>query len=100
MDRGSSSASRASYRWTVGSRVAAALVGGYAFTWLFAAALAVILHKLWTMPRVDAVLVSTMAAFIVYAIVAMTVIAMHSAWRAWWLLLCGSIVLVAVLIVL
>ena len=70
------------YRWSIGSRVLAASVGGYAFVSLLAAAAALLLP----MERFDAYLTATMSAFVVYAIVIMSVFRARSAARAWtWL---------------
>ena len=77
------------------SRIAAAVVGGYALS----AATAVCLALLLPMMRSEAVLTGTMVSFVVYVCVAIWVFAASSAGRAWiGLLLCagllGGVVLV------
>ena len=69
----------ARYRWAVLSRVLAASLGGYAFTW----AAIVLLALLWPLPRAQAVGLATMLGFLIYAAVARWVFATRSAWRAW-----------------
>jgi len=72
-------ASLARYRWAVASRVAAAVLGGYALASATAACLAVWLP----LARVDAVITAMLAAFVAYAIGATWVFATRNAWRAW-----------------
>lgn len=69
----------ARYRWAVFSRVLAASLGGYAFTW----AAIVLVALVWPLPRAEAVGAATMLGFAIYATVAMWVFATRSAWRAW-----------------
>lgn len=73
----------ARYRWSVASRVAAALVGGYGFTWLFTATLGLLLHQTVRMPKVDAVLVATMTGFVAYPALVVAIFTARSAARVW-----------------
>lgn len=78
-------------RWAIASRVAAAVVGGYAFTSLCIAALALFLRVGMAMTRVDAALTATMVSFAIYAVVIITTIRARSATRAWVGLLAASV---------
>lgn len=69
----------ARHRWSVLSRVVAASIGGYAFTW----AAIVFVALVWPLPRAEAVGVATMLGFVIYAAVAMWVFVTRSAVRAW-----------------
>lgn len=69
----------ARYRWAVFSRVIAAAIGGYAFTW----AAIVLAALVWPLPRAEAVGAATMLGFVIYAAVVMWVFTTRSAWRAW-----------------
>lgn len=53
----------ARYRWMVASRVLASVVGGYALT----SAATVLLALVWPLPQAEAILVSTMLSFSLYA---------------------------------
>lgn len=78
-------------RWAVCSRVLAASAGGYAFTWLATAALALLLRDGWAVARADAVLTAAMTGFVVYTVVIIAVFHARSATRAWVGLLVGSV---------
>jgi len=82
-------AGAARYRWAVLSRIAAAVLGGYALAAASAASLAVWLP----MTRVDAVVTASMLAFVVYAAGVMWVFAARDTWRAW----AGIVLLTALL---
>lgn len=69
----------ARYRWAVFSRVIAATLGAYAFTW----AAIVLVALIWPLPRGEAVGVATMLGFLIYAVVAMWVFSVSSVWRVW-----------------
>lgn len=66
-------------RLAVASRVAAAVLGGYAF----ATVVGVFLSRTLPMTRADAVLAATLASFGLYAVAAIWVFAARSATRAW-----------------
>ncbi|MGR1215544.1 iron transporter [Metapseudomonas otitidis] len=61
------------------SRVMAALLGGYAFTYAFTAALA----RLLPLHPVDALLVASLPCFVVYTLAVCWAFAARSALRAW-----------------
>lgn len=63
----------------VTSRVLAAFIGGYAFSYGFTACLA----QLLPMPPVDAVIVASVSAFLVYAAAMLWAFACRTHWRAW-----------------
>ncbi|TBU92649.1 DUF3649 domain-containing protein [Stutzerimonas kirkiae] len=65
--------------WPVLSRILAAILGGYLFTYAFTAALA----RLLPLEKADAVIVATLPAFVVYTLIILWVFACRSAWRAW-----------------
>ncbi|WP_238947360.1 iron transporter [Vandammella animalimorsus] len=70
------------YRLAVLSRTVAAVGLGYALSACAASLLALLLH--WAgMPRVDAVLLSNMLAFVLYATALLWSFACASAWRTW-----------------
>lgn len=71
------------YRWAVCSRAVAAFAGGYALSAAFAAALGLVCVQWWDMARVDAVTLSTMLAFIVFAVAVLWAFACANARRAW-----------------
>lgn len=52
----------ARYRWSVASRVLAAVIGGYSLT----SAATVLLALVWPLPQADAILAATMLSFILY----------------------------------
>jgi hypothetical protein len=81
----------ARHRPAVAARVVTAIAGGYVFTWLFTAALALCLRDVWLMPRVDAALAATMCSFLVYAGAIIAVFSARSAARAWAGLLIASV---------
>ena len=66
--------------WPVVCRILAAIVGGYAFTYAFTAALARVLP----LPAVDAVWVASLPAFALYTLAMLWAFAARSLWRAWW----------------
>lgn len=70
------------YRWAVASRVVAAVGGGYAVSAACAAALGLVAHRAG-MTRADAVTLSTMLSFVVYAVAVLWVFACATATRAW-----------------
>lgn len=65
--------------WPVVSRTIAAVLGGYVFTYCCTAALA----RLLPLAKSDAVVVATLAAFIIYTAVILWAFGCRSAWRAW-----------------
>lgn len=65
--------------WPTCSRIAAALLGGYVFTYAFTAALA----RLLPMSKADALIVSSLPAFVVYTLAILWAFGCRSAWRAW-----------------
>lgn len=65
--------------WPVISRILAAIVGGYAFSYAFTAALA----RLLPLAAADAVIVATLPAFVIYTGAMLWAFAARSAWRAW-----------------
>lgn len=67
------------YRLGVASRAIAAIVGGYAL----AAASTAVLSLVLPLPRVDAVMTSTLLSFTVYTCAAIWVFAARDALRAW-----------------
>ena len=89
------------YRWSVASRVLAAVVGGYAFT----SATTVLLALVWPLPQAEAVLASTMLSFALYTGVLVWIFAVKRLRTVWlglviatavctglsWLLLPGSV---------
>ncbi|RZL07656.1 MAG: iron transporter [Rubrivivax sp.] len=84
------------YRWSVASRVLAAIVGGYALAALLSAVLAMALPRISDASRADAVLIATLLSFVVYTVVALWVFCARTALRAWlWLLAVGVVGLAA-----
>lgn len=63
--------SKPSFNWATVSRIVAALLGGYLFTYAFTAALAQLLN---IEPK-DALVVATLPAFVIYPLVIMWVFA-------------------------
>lgn len=61
------------------SRSAAALLGGYAFTYAFTAALA----RLLPLARVDAAVIATLLSFVIYTLAILWAFAARSPRRAW-----------------
>ncbi|NYE24907.1 iron transporter [Pigmentiphaga litoralis] len=76
------------YRLQIASRAAAAIFGGYAL----GASTATVLAAVLPLPRVDAVLLATMLAFIVHAVAAMWAFRCSSLTRLWVGLLAPSAV--------
>lgn len=76
------------YRLRIASRAAAAIFGGYAL----GASTATVLAAVLPLPRVDAVLLTTMLAFIVHAVAAMWAFRCTSITRLWMGLLAPSAV--------
>ena len=69
------------YRLAVASRAVAAIGGGYALASAFTGALSLALAQL--VPRVEAVLMATMLAWLAYAIAAGWAFYARTAWGAW-----------------
>lgn len=87
-------------RWAVASRTIAAIASGYAFTWLFTAALALLLRDVSSIASVDSVRTATMVSFLVYAVAAMAAFCARSATRAWVGMLLAALPPVIVLVIL
>ena len=71
----------ARYRLAIASRALAAVCGGYALAAGWAAALS--LGLACCMPRVEAVLIATMLAWLAYAVAAGWAFYARTAWGAW-----------------
>jgi hypothetical protein len=71
------------YRAVVASRLIAGAGGGYAVAWLWAAALALLLHDGLGLARADAALLATLASILVYCAAVLSAFATRSAVRAW-----------------
>lgn len=69
----------APYRWSVTSRVLAAVFGGYALT----SAATVLLALVWPLPKAQALLSATMLSFALYAVIVIWVFTTRTATRAW-----------------
>lgn len=67
------------FSWAVLSRVAAAVLGGYAFTYAFTAALA----RLLPLDKVDAMISASLPSFAVYTAAMLWAFTCRTAWRAW-----------------
>lgn len=67
------------FSWPMLSRIAAATLGGYAFTYAFTAALA----RLLPLGKGDALIVATLLSFAVYTGAILWAFACRSATRAW-----------------
>lgn len=65
--------------WSTISRIAAALLGGYLFTYAFTAALA----RLLPLDKVDALIIATLLSFLVYTLAILWVFTCRSARKAW-----------------
>lgn len=78
------------YRWSVFSRTLAASAGGYCLTSLFSAVHASILNSMG-IARVDAALSAMLCAFLIYAVIVVTVFHASSATRAWVLLIKAAV---------
>ncbi len=61
------------------SRILAALLGGYLFTYAFTAALA----RLLPLPPGDALVVATLPAFLVHTLAVLWTFACRNPWRMW-----------------
>ena len=72
----------AAYRWSVAARIAAAVVGGYAFTSLLTIAASLLLPR-FGINQAQTLFWATMASFLVYAIAIMAVFHARTAMRAW-----------------
>ena len=84
-------ASAAHARVSVGARVAAAILAGYAITYLFTGAL-----PLWLpLARTEAVLWTSLASFCVYTSVVLYAFGARSVWRLWRNLALLTLVLIA-----
>lgn len=81
----------ARYRWAVASRVAAAMLGGYALT----SAATVLVSLLWPIPQAQAVMAATMLSFTVYALVIIWAFHAASIKRVWAVMLIGTAALSA-----
>ncbi|TDF82413.1 DUF3649 domain-containing protein [Pseudomonas sp. H9] len=68
-----------SFSWAVLSRIVAAVLGGYAFTYAFTAALA----RLLPLDKVDALVSASLPSFAVYTGAMLWAFACRTAWRAW-----------------
>ena len=78
-------ASNARHRWSVASRVLAAIVGGYAVTSLLNFAVPLLL-PLFGLSQAQGLMAMTMMSFLVYAAIVMAVFHARSAAWAWlWL---------------
>jgi len=65
--------------WPTLSRITAALLGGYVFTYAFTAALA----RLLPVDNVDAVVIASLLSFVVYTLAILWVFACNSLQRVW-----------------
>lgn len=86
----------ARHRWSVASRVLAAVVGGYIVTSLMTLALTLALTWIGT-SQAEALMASTIASFLVYAAIVMAAFHVRTASRAWMGLVlaaipCGAII--------
>ena len=91
---------RPGHRLSVASRVIAACVGGYGLTAMLSSALALALPRVSGASRADAVLISTLLSFAVYAAFVLWVFHSRSALRAWaHLALCSALLGLVMLVV-
>ena len=81
------------YRWAVVSRTIAAFGAGYVLSAAFAAALGLGCVQWAGMARADAVTLSTMLSFVVYALAVLWAFACANARRAWVGILAPALVL-------
>lgn len=65
--------------WPTISRITAALLGGYLFTYAFTAAAA----RLLPLAKVDALIAASLASFLIYALAILWAFACRSARQAW-----------------
>jgi len=77
-----SGALTARYRWSVISRVIAAVFGGYVLTSLLSITLSLLL-SLVGVNKAEAVLAMSMASFLMFAFIVMAVFHARTAMRAW-----------------
>jgi len=77
------------YRLSVASRVVAAIGGGYALVSLLTIALSLLLPRIG-IDQAQTMLASSMASFVVYAVVIMAVFHARSATRAWVILIVAN----------
>jgi hypothetical protein len=80
-------------RWHIFSRLLAAALGGYGIASLLATVLALALPLLSPLSRATAMLLATLLSFAVYAAVAIWVMSVSSARRAWVGLLLAGLLL-------
>lgn len=79
-------------RWLVASRVAAAVLGGYALT----SAATLVVAQLLPLPRAQAVLAATMLSFAVYAAVVLWTFHAPSLKRLWSVIILGTALFCAI----
>lgn len=84
----------------VASRVCAAAIGGYVLASLATAAFSLLLPRLWSIPRAEAVLTATLLSFVLYTVVVIWVFTTRSAVRAWLVIGSASLVLAISLLLL
>lgn len=65
--------------WPTISRITAALLGGYLFTYAFTAAMA----RLLPLDKVDALIAASLASFLIYTLAILWAFGCRSACRAW-----------------
>lgn len=82
-------------RWSIFSRVMAAIFGGYLFTSIVIALLAILLPG----SRAEAVLAAMLLSFLIYAGVVMWVFACRTASHAWTGILLSSLVMGSLLLI-
>jgi len=66
-------------RWSVASRVGAAVLGGYALAAFFASTVSLLVRH----PREEALHLGTLPSFLVFLAAVLWAFASRSAWRAW-----------------
>ncbi|GAA7755658.1 DUF3649 domain-containing protein [Cupriavidus metallidurans] len=71
------------YRMAIGSRVIAAVVGGYAVAALCTGCLSLALVRWTDVARSEAVMTATLMSFLWFALAVIWVFAASTAWRAW-----------------
>ena len=86
-------------RWSIASRVLAAIFGGYALTSLLTLALPLALGRAG-FSQAQVLLVATIGSFIIYASIIMAVFSARSAKRAWVMLLAASMSIIAIILIL
>lgn len=90
----------ARYRWMVASRAVAAIIGGFVLTSLATGVGSLLLPMLSSIPRAEAVLISTLLSFVLWTCVALWVFSTRSATGAWLGITIPSVVLGVALILL